>query len=625
MKNAKQINWLAVILLATSFASCSTPTQKNFWGTQTNSEAPIAEEKLVTFEQKQPETKSQNAETHFALAQAYSTEGNSDRAIEEYKAVLMYDPKSALVHARIATEYIRKGMGSHAMEECKEALKIDPKFDDVRLILAGIYSAANDNKSALTEYDTILKTNPKNEEAVVFKAQLYIEDHKSDEAVGVLASYVKKNPTSAAVWYYLGRAHAHRDNLKDAEFAFRKAMQINEQFIQPGLALGYMFETKGDPEKAIKAYKELFDRTREVAAASRISTLLLKKGQYKESIPYLEVVQAADPDDLNAKVKLGLVYMEMKDFDKSIKAFNKILDKNPDSDRVHYYLGSIYEEQKKIELAVEHLRKINQQSRFYQDAVLHAANLLKQTDRLGEARSVVTEALDKDPKIVNFHILAASLDEESRRVDSAIETMERASKLFPEDEKVLYYLGSLYDKKGETDKSLKMMQAILEKNPDNVDALNYVGYTLTSQKTKLDDAERLLKRALQLRPDNGYVQDSWGWYLFTRGKVSEAVVQLEKAVKLKPDEPTILEHLGDVYVHANLLEKAIVQYQEANKLVSAEDEHSKKILSSKIDGLHKMIAINPPKEMVLPSEPDTARAPAQSGVAEPGPLMQDAR
>lgn len=624
MKNTYGFKWLTAIGLTLGFASCSTPTQKNFWGTHTNQEAPIAEEKPTVFEQKQPESHAQSAETHFALAQAYASEGNSDKAIEEYKAVLMYDPKSALVHARIATEYIRKGMGSQAMESCKEALKIDPKFDDVRLILAGIYSAANDNRSALAEYDEILKTNPKNEEAVVFKAQLMIEDHRSEEAVTVLGNYLKKNPGSAAVWYYMGRAHAHRDNLKEAEIAFKKAMQINEQFIQPGLALGYMYETKGETDKAIKAYDELFKRTREVAAASRISTLLLKKGQYKESIPYLEVVQAADPEDMNAKVKLGLVYMEMKDYDRSIKSFKKILEKNPDSDRVHFYLGSIYEEQKNMDLAVEHLRKINQQSRFYQDAVLHAAHLLKQNNRLSEAQSVASQAVVNDPKIVNFHILSASLDEENRRVDSAISTMEGAAKLFPEDEKVLYYLGSLYDKKGETEKSLKMMQSILEKNPDNVDALNYVGYTWTTQRIKLDDAEQLLKRALQLRPDNGYVQDSWGWYLFARGRVSEAVVQLEKAVKLKPDEPTILEHLGDVYVHVNLLEKAIVQYQEASKLVG-DDDHSKQALISKIDGLHRMIATNPQKDILLP-DVDTPRSPAQeSPIAQPGVTVQDAR
>jgi len=611
------------VLLTLFLASCSTPTTKNFWGESKSQEKPVAEEKPVIYEQKAQDTDEQTAETHFALAQAYSVEGNSDKAIEEYKTVLMYDPKSSLVHARLAAEYVKKGMASQAMESCKAALKIDPKFDDVRLILAGLYTAANEIPSALSEYDIILKQNPKHEEAAVYKAQILIEDHQSDQAVAVLSLFLKHNPKSAAVWYYLGRAEAHREHIAQAEAAFKKAMQINESFIQPGLAMGYMFETKGQVEKAMRAYDDLFQRTRDVSAASRISTLLLKKGQYKEAIPYLEVVQASDPDDMNTRVKLGLVYMEMKDYEKSITAFNKILEKSPDSDRVHYYLGSIYEEQKKTDMAIDHLKKINSQSRFFQDAVLHASFLLKQQGNKSEARSVVQNAIAKEPRVVGFYIFSAGLEEEDKHLDSAIDLMEQAAKLFPEDEKVLYYLGSLYDKSGDVAKSLKQMQAILEKNPDNVDALNYVGYTWTIQGTKLEAAEGLLKRALQLRPDNGYIQDSWGWHLYVRGKLREAVVQLEKAARLKPDEPTILEHLGDVYVKANLLEKAIAQYQEASKYI--DDDKSKKLISEKIDTLYRAIAATPaPREMMMPEAPRSP-ANANGAVAEPGVPMQDAR
>src|SRR5690606_24382614 len=73
----------------------------------------------------------------------------------------------------------------------------------------------------------------------------------------------------------------------------------------------------------------------------------------------------------------------------------------------------------------------------------------------------------------------------------------------------------------------------------------------------------MLRRALKLRPDNGYIQDSWGYYLFVRGRISEAIVELEKAAKLKPDEPVILHHLGDAYLKSNLWHKAREQYERA--------------------------------------------------------------
>src|SRR5690606_29945886 len=117
------------------------------------------------------------------------------------------------------------------------------------------------------------------------------------------------------------------------------------------------------------------------------------------------------------------------------------------------------------------------------------------------------------------------------------------------------------DKHGEVDKGLAQMEEIILRNPNNSDALNYLGYTWTVQGVKLDEAERLLKRALSLSPENGYIVDSWGWHLLVRGRVDEAIVQLERAASLRPNEPTILEHLADAYLRSNLREKALAKYE----------------------------------------------------------------
>jgi Tfp pilus assembly protein PilF len=171
----------------------------------------------------------------------------------------------------------------------------------------------------------------------------------------------------------------------------------------------------------------------------------------------------------------------------------------------------------------------------------------------------------------------------------------------------------MYDHQGKVDQGLTAMEAILKINPDNVDALNYIGYTWTTRGTRLDDAERLLKRALALRPDNAYIQDSWGWYLFTRGRLAESVVQLEKAVNLKPNESTILEHLADAYLRANLEEKAYARYSEAARF--AEDPETKQKLEAKVIDLRRVLVqkgkINPTEYAQSVRSQD--RAPAKEG------------
>lgn len=505
------------------------------------------------------------AEYHFSLAQAYVAEGNPDRAIEEYKATLMFDPNSALVYARLATEYVKKGMLSAAMESCKEALKRDASFTDARLMLAGLYSTSREMDSALVEYDRVLKSDPTNEEAAVYKAQVLIEDSRPIEAAKSLNVFLKNNSSSALGWYYLGRAEQQQDHFKEAVVAFKKALEANDGFSQAALALAYTYESKGMTEQAVAAYKELFDSSRDVTAANRLSTLYLKEGKYKEALPYLESMLQTDPDDMNVRVKYGLIQMEMKNYETAINSFNQILEKNPDSDRVNFYLANIYEEQKKYSASVDRFRKILPDSRFFEEANLHAAFLLKLDGKSDEAKNQISSAISRSPKVAGFYLFQASLEDEAKNTPEAIAILEKALTQFPDHERIRYYLGSLYDRQGNTSKGLLHMEAIVQSNPDHADALNYIGYTWTSQGVRLDDAEKLLRKAMGINPDNGYIRDSWGYYLFTRGRVSEAVAQLEKAAVLKPQEPVILEHLGDAYLRANLRQKALQQYQEAIK------------------------------------------------------------
>ena len=547
-----------------------------------------------------------SAEYHFSLAQAYSSDGNPDRAIEEYKLTLMFDPNSALVYTRLASEFIKKGMLTSSMEACKEAVRLDTKYIDARLILAGLYSAAHESPLALAEYDRILKLDPKNEEAAVYKAQVLIEDNLITQAGAVLRQFTQKNSESVLAFFYLGRVEQQLGHFKPAITAYKKALTIRPSFNQAALALGYLYEERSDVSGAISVYKALFDDFQDAAAASRLATLYLKQERYKESVPYLEALQVLDPEDMNVRVKLGLVQMELKNFEQAVAIFKGILEKNPDSDRIHYYLGSLYEEQKMTDAAIGELKAIKPESKLFPDAALHVGYLYKQTHRIPEAKEYIQSVISTVSKTSSFYLFQASLEEETKSFPEAIQILIKATKEFPEDEKIRYYLGSLYDREGNIDRSLEQMEAILKINPENVDALNYIGYTWTQKGIHLNDAEKLLKRALGLRPDNGYIQDSWGWYLLTRGRVTEAVIELEKAAKLKPNESIILEHLGDAYLRSNLRKKALRQYSDAAKF--ADDEAAKKKVLIKAENLKKEMDDSDPLDSNIPT-----RLPATTG------------
>ena len=91
------------------------------------------------------------------------------------------------------------------------------------------------------------------------------------------------------------------------------------------------------------------------------------------------------------------------------------------------------------------------------------------------------------------------------------------------------------------------MKQALKLYPDQPHVLNYLGYSWIDQGINLDEGMRMIRRAVEQRPDDGYIVDSLGWAYFRIGNYDEAVKNLERAVELKPDDPTINDHLGDAY------------------------------------------------------------------------------
>jgi Flp pilus assembly protein TadD len=100
-------------------------------------------------------------------------------------------------------------------------------------------------------------------------------------------------------------------------------------------------------------------------------------------------------------------------------------------------------------------------------------------------------------------------------------------------------------------------------NPHNAAALNYLGYTYAEQGNRLDEAERLIRRALAIEPNDGFYIDSLAWVYYQRGDYQRAVEQLEHAIELAGEDPTVTEHLGDAYEKTGRPREAIRVYEEA--------------------------------------------------------------
>jgi len=147
----------------------------------------------------------------------------------------------------------------------------------------------------------------------------------------------------------------------------------------------------------------------------------------------------------------------------------------------------------------------------------------------------------------------------------------------------LITLGALLDETKQKDAGVSEMKKAIELNPQNAQALNYLGYTYAESGQNLDEAERLIKRALVVEPEDGFYVDSLGWVYYQKGEYKRAVEQLERAVNITNNDPTITEHLGDAYRKMGKLKEASRQYDDALKKSQETDQQSR--LKDKIQDL----------------------------------------
>ena len=127
-------------------------------------------------------------------------------------------------------------------------------------------------------------------------------------------------------------------------------------------------------------------------------------------------------------------------------------------------------------------------------------------------------------------------------------------------------MGVIYEKTNRLSESIKEMEKVLEIDPENAEALNFIGYSYADRGMNLEEAEKMIIKALKIKPDNGYLMDSLGWVNFKKNKLNSAVKYLKQALELLPDDVNIIEHMGDVYVKLNKIKEAQEMYNRALKI-----------------------------------------------------------
>ncbi|HXH29761.1 MAG TPA: tetratricopeptide repeat protein [Bacteriovoracaceae bacterium] len=527
----------------------------------------------------------------FLKANMSLLEGDYTTAAELFKHVVSLVPADQFVQKKYAVSLIRSG-NLEISQSVLEKLYGDSRDEKIGLILAGVYTSVDLETKARDLYVQILKANPKNEDACIFLGKSFAMAKENEKAISKLSQCSAANPSNGMYDYYIGKIYLDMGLLPKAKQSFRSAFNRQPDLGQAVNALGILLEEGEQHDDAISLYESYLKRnpTDSTVLNSIVQALFLRE-RYQEVITYAERLSDLEPENLNLKVKLGILYTDTKKYSEAISVFKDLLESAPDSDKILYYLGAIHQEINNYQESIEYFNQIPATSGLYTDSSVQMANMLSalaQTEHQSgsgtrfkqEFLAFVSKKTGEFVDLrVEFSVIKAGYYEGTSQYKEAMETM-----MVVQDEKGFsiqhkYYLANLYEKEKRFTESTALIMGILETEPKNAHAWNFLGYSLLVRGTEMDKAFEYIQTALTINPEDGYIRDSLGWFYYKKGEIKKALVELKIALQKVPDDVEILKHLAVVHRELKDFSRAKVYLESALKHVRLQTDRQE-ILSS---------------------------------------------
>lgn len=318
------------------------------------------------------------------------------------------------------------------------------------------------------------------------------------------------------------------------------------------LTLAQVTPDKNDAAKSLARFLDRYPQARDVRLA--YARVLVEQKQYGQAQNEFKILLKDKPRDLTALYALGLLATQSKDTNQAEKYLTAYLDElaaNPNEERdptqALLILSQLAEERNDMKAAHKWLDQIDPSTRqAFFDAQMKRAQLFAREHDIPAARGLLKK-LDTQGEEEQIQVLMveAQILRNADQAKNAMTVLEAGLKRFPDNTDLLYDYAMLAEKLDKLDIMETALRKVIKIAPKNQHAYNALGYSLAERNLRLQEAYELVNTALQLAPEDPFIMDSMGWVQFRLGKFEEAENLLRRAYDLRPD-PEIAAHLGEV-------------------------------------------------------------------------------
>jgi len=389
-----------------------------------------------------------------------------------------------------------------------------------------------------------------------------------------------KNPaTGGAAWATVGRLKLAAGDTAGALEAAIKGQEMDPSSEGPALlALELMDPSQPQAEPIVKRYLEGPKAQPEMRIA--YARVLVEGRRYADATAELAKLTAAKPELPEPWLLLGSLQAQARQdaaAEASLRKYMSLAESQRDQDakergltQAYLLMAQLSERRKDFAAADSWLARIDNSDDLL-GAQVRRASLLARQGKLPQARELVRSLPERTPEEKREKFLAeVQLLRDAKQFQAAYDMLGQASAASPTDTDLIYDQAMVAEKLNRLDDMERLLRRLIELKPDNQNAYNALGYSLADRKVRLEEARTLIQKAVQLAPNDPFIADSLGWVEFRLGNTTEAMKILEDAYKRRPD-PEIGAHLGEVLWTAGQRDRALNIWKEAN-LADADNE-----------------------------------------------------
>jgi len=527
-----------------------------------------------------------DALARFVQGMAFEENGEMERALEAYRKVLNVDPGQSELASRVAGLLIQQDDFPQAIDVLKDAIKANPKSAEPYQQLAFIYTRYLKRTDQAIEYaNRAIALNPGDIEGYQRLVEIELAAGQERRALEALDRALKVQSRDPNFWIRLGKLYVAILFKSDSQPKPDELKKTNEIFKRAA-------ENSGDDPGILKEVADYY-------AASQ---------QLKEAIPlYLRVLEL-QPDDANAREKLATGFILTNQRNKAAEMLEQIIKEHPEKYQPYDLLAQVLDEEAR---SLQRANRIEEaKAKFAKVAVNYEQSLLINPNHAGtyvrlaelllgalrdpeRAVRLLGDARRRFPGAPEIVYYLAIAEREAKQSQQAVATFEEAlheAQLEEEDDfvnaKFYFNYGAAAEQAGLYNKAADLLRKSIALDPENsAEASNYLGYMWADHNTNLEEAEAMIRRALQSEPNNASYLDSLGWVEFRKGQFDRALDDLLRATKTaEREDPVVFEHIGDTYLKLNRTKEALEAWQKALSL-----DPKNKNLADKIDATKKTI------------------------------------